>query len=329
MQSVVYGKSVLFIGPVFYHYHVALKEEMEEKGAKVSFFPERDYGLKFGFSKRLGPKYFQRKQDQYYHRILEQTQSVQFDYFFLIKGESLSSSFIKVLRERNPGIKCIQYQWDSAKRNNYLHLLDSFDKTITFDSADAQKYNLPYHPLFYTREIAAINAHRVIDYDLLMIGTYLPERTAALQKIIKFCNEQSLVLKYHVFLNKVHYYMQLAKGKRINRDITSFESLSYKEVLNLYARSNVIIDLSNVNQSGLSMRVIEALGAGKKLITTNKQIVHESFYDEDYIRVINIDSPVLDKEFIKKRSSSVNQEIKKLHISTWLEGLFELVDLKD
>jgi len=323
MSSVVNGKRILFIGPVFYHYHTAIINEFKAKGADVVFFPESKKDLGFGISRRMGRRYFEARQETYYFSILEKIRTEEFDFFFLIKGESLPVSFVEVLKSKNPKILCIQYQWDSAKRNKFLHLINSFDKTITFDSEDARVYNITYQPLFYTEEIARIaSAQGSPVYDLLVLGTYLPERERALRKLIVFCQANKISLKYHLFLNKVHYYTRLLKGKKINRDISSFVSLPYKEVVKLYAQSKVIVDFSNVHQSGLSMRVIEALGAGKKLITTNQAIRQESFYDPSFICVVDIHNPLISKEFIDNDILVDRSEIQNLHLSKWLERLF-------
>ncbi|HEU4609743.1 MAG TPA: hypothetical protein VFS31_16605, partial [Chitinophagaceae bacterium] len=149
--SVIQGKHVLFIGPVFYHYHEEIIEAIKAKGASVDFFPERIYDLKFGVYSRLGKA--EKYQERYYHKILDRIGHTRYDYFLLIKGELLPASFIEELRRRNPNIICVQYQWDSAQRNKYLHLVNHFNKTLTFDRIDAVQYKLEYLPLFYTEKI--------------------------------------------------------------------------------------------------------------------------------------------------------------------------------
>ena len=59
-----------------------------------------------------------------------------------------------------------------------------------------------------------------------------------------------------------------------------FRALSRREVIDYYRRAKVIIDLPHHLQAGLTMRVFEALGAGRKLITMNSHIAEEPFYDK-------------------------------------------------
>ncbi|MFH4210110.1 lipopolysaccharide biosynthesis protein, partial [Acinetobacter baumannii] len=68
------------------------------------------------------------------------------------------------------------------------------------------------------------------------------------------------------------------------------------EIIKLYAKSNVILDISHPGQSGLTMRTFEAIGAGKKLITTNLNIKEYPFYNSDNIFIISRDKLVLEKD---------------------------------
>ena len=58
----------------------------------------------------------------------------------------------------------------------------------------------------------------------------------------------------------------------------SFENaLSYRQNLEEAAKSSVLVDFLNRKHYGLSLRIFEAIGLDKKLITTNPTIVHYDF----------------------------------------------------
>ena len=92
---------------------------------------------------------------------------------------------------------------------------------------------------------------------------------------------------------------KLFKKGMLPREAKS-KSLSHKEILNYFARALCIIDFPSSFQTGLTMRTFETLAAGKKLITTNKYITNEPFYNPEYIQVIDTDNYRLDVDFIKK-----------------------------
>ena len=53
------------------------------------------------------------------------------------------------------------------------------------------------------------------------------------------------------------------------------------------ARSAAVFDFANHAQSGYTMRVMENLCAGKKIITNNHNIKHAPFFGEDSILIYN------------------------------------------
>ena len=64
------GKNILFIGVKFYHYHQEIQSKMEEYGANVSFYAERDTSIKYGIVNRLFPKWLDKYQKIHYNSIL-------------------------------------------------------------------------------------------------------------------------------------------------------------------------------------------------------------------------------------------------------------------
>ena len=54
--------------------------------------------------------------------------------------------------------------------------------------------------------------------------------------------------------------------------------LKGKEMDDVYESSRCVLDSAQAGQLGLTIRVLEALGAKKKLITTNEDVVNYDFY---------------------------------------------------
>ena len=63
----------------------------------------------------------------------------------------------------------------------------------------------------------------------------------------------------------------------------------------------VLIDFVNPKHNGLSLRIFEALGHNKKLITTNKEVRKYEFYDESNILIYDIHTNTEEiKKFFEK-----------------------------
>jgi hypothetical protein len=75
---------------------------------------------------------------------------------------------------------------------------------------------------------------------------------------------------------------------------------------------------------GLSLRVFEALGAGKKLITTNPQVLRCDFYHPDNIHLLTDDDAALAK-FLSVPAVPVAPELRLRHgFSAWLRRVLEM-----
>ena len=77
----------------------------------------------------------------------------------------------------------------------------------------------------------------------------------------------------------------------------SFKSLNGDQIIELYNQSKVILDINHPGQKGLTMRTFEAIGAGKKLITTNSEIKKYPFYNKTNFLVIDRKNIRLNKDF--------------------------------
>ena len=101
-------------------------------------------------------------------------------------------------------------------------------------------------------------------------------------------------------------------------------SLSHKEILNLFATTNTIIDFPSSFQTGLTIRTFETLGSGNKLITTNKNIANEPFYNPEFINIIDINNFNLNVDFIKNiPTSSIDEVIKDYSLINYINKLLQ------
>ena len=95
------------------------------------------------------------------------------------------------------------------------------------------------------------------------------------------------------------------------------------EILNLYKSSTIILDINHPFQSGLTMRTFEALGAGKKLITTNGNIRKYPFYNINNVLVISRNENIFPETFFQSKYLEYDSEFYKYYsIEGWLLSIF-------
>ena len=105
--------------------------------------------------------------------------------------------------------------------------------------------------------------------------------------------------------------------------VAEAKGLKGKEMEDVYEASRCVLDSAQEGQLGLTIRVLEALGAKKKLITTNEDVVNYDFYREENIYVYN---GIFDytSKFFKEPYREVEPLIyKQYSLRSWLTEILK------
>lgn len=324
------GKKVLFFYLSTFNYEVEIQKAMEREGAIVDSFNERpSNNLFIHIMVRLNRNLINRIIVKYYQEIIEKTKENKYDYIFFIKGESISPEIVNSLRTAHPEAKVVMYYWDSIANNyNAKNMLGSFDKVLSFDKNDCKNLGMTFLPLFYIPQYSEIAKRDVPqEYDLMFAGTTHSDRYQFITGIanqIENAGRKCFIWFY--FPSKILYYKMKWDNPRF-RDVKkkdfNFIPMPREKLLDYYAKSRIQIDVQHPKQIGLTMRTMETLGAKKKLITTNSDVVNYDFYRPENILVVDRTNPVISESFIKSEWKDIPEDIyKKYSISSWLQMIF-------
>jgi len=316
------GKKILFIAPEFFNYHTEIISELEGSGAKVDFYKEK---IRNPFYKVIvnSIPFIKSSIDNIFLNIMQNSIKTNYDYVFLIKGEIVTPTFLNKIRSKNLKAKFILYQWDSVKFNlNFYTIYSIFDKVITFDIIDAKKLNIEYLPLFFTKKYQNIKLNKKKEFDIVFFGTLHGDRLDVIKKIVKECDKYGLVFKYHLYIKKLLLLKKIftleIKLKELKYLRTS--TVSSETIIQNYSQSTSVLDIQLLNQDGLTMRSIEVLGSGLKLITTNNNITNESIYNKSCVQLIDKNNISLEIDFFKV-PCEVNMH--EYRLNEWLKKIFE------
>ncbi|MCT4174035.1 lipopolysaccharide biosynthesis protein [Elizabethkingia anophelis] len=323
------NKNILYLSARTFNLEKQIKSKLESFGAKVYFYDERlkDNNLTKAVI-RVKKDLYRHKILKYYQRILQETKTIKIDYLFVVRGEVVPEFFLEKLREYHPDCIFIFYNWDSFKNTgNTADLLHLYDRKFTFDPEDAKRYKINFRPLYYIDDYLNINQEKEKKNDLLFLGTAHSDRYIISSKLKELLeNKGKKVFCYYFMYSKWVYYFKRYFDKTFQHfelSKLSFKSLSLKEILSLYEVSNVILDINHPNQKGLTMRTFEAIGAKRKLITTNKEIFKFGFYNSNNIYYLDRDNIKVDLDFFDTPYLQTESELyKKLSISGWIYNLF-------
>jgi hypothetical protein len=324
------GKNVLFISVSFFNYENLIKKELENMGVRVDLFDERPSNSFFSKAIiRIKKEVYSGKINKYFKGIIEKIKDKRYDYFLLIKGEATPKFFLDFLKENNPGIKFIFYTYDSFKNNsNGLEILSYFDEKFTFDSHDSAKYRMNFRPLFFAEEYGTLNVNiKVFENDLAFVGTAHSDRYSISENAKEWCNKHGLkMFAFYFSPSKTLFRFKKLTDKEFKKfDLhkISFQSLSHEKIIEVYKNTKAILDINHPGQNGLTMRTFEALGAGKKLITTNPNIKDYPFYHPQNVLIIERENIIFKEDFFETDFREIDVKIREsMSLKGWLYEVF-------
>lgn len=320
---------LLLIMPKFFDYPEQIIEELKQMGYEVDFFDDRPstnawVKAAIRINKNLIGAYIKK----YFDEVIEIVRQKKYDVVFLISGQSLSFSeeMLKEIKDCQSTAKFVLYQWDSQTNFPYIKSVQKFfDKCYSFDKRDVQETpSLKFLPLFYSKTYEEIGKRNIKDfkYDFCFVGTAHPKKYQAINmmsKQLKSVYPNQFI--YFFFPSAIVYFYRKVMNKEFRkahyRDF-HYVPLKGKEMNDIYELSRCVLDSAQAGQLGLTIRVLEALGARKKLITTNDDVVNYDFYRPEniYVYTGKID---LDNVFFKEEYKEVEKEIyEKYSLKSWL-----------
>lgn len=325
---------LLLIMPRFFNYPELISEELNNMGYEVDFFDDRpstNAWVKAAI--RINKNIIHIYIKKYFDEVMKTIRSKKYDIVFLISGQSLSFSeeMVGEIKKCQPHARFVLYQWDSQTNFPYIKKVQKFfDKCYSFDRRDIEETpSLKFLPLFYSRTYEEIGKRNSKDYkyDFCFVGTAHPKKYQAINMMSEqLKNVYPRQFIYFFFPSPIVFFYRKVMNKELRK--AHYKEFHYvplkgKDMDSVYEASRCVLDSAQAGQLGLTIRVIEALGAKKKMITTNKDVVNYDFYRPENIYVYKgkID---LSDTFFEEDYKEVDQEIyEKYSLRSWLKEIVE------
>lgn len=270
-------KKVLFLGVGLYNYDNLICNELS-KNYEVSYvylvpvkkIPKWKYSLLSHLGKT---DYLSRLNSELLLTSLENLKGINFDFIFVIKGSRLQDVHMDYIESNFTSAKKILYLWDSWSLIENKSVLSKYFKTIySFDSEDCKKYGFKLRPLFYAVKNEGSSNK---EYDISFMGTNHSDRLEKLRAFRLLCDKNNF--KYFLRLKTTGYPILSArfnygKYQKSDLDMLTTNFMTYEETMELTRKSKAVIDFAHPAQCGLTIRTLESLAMGCKLLTSNKYI---------------------------------------------------------
>jgi hypothetical protein len=180
------------------------------------------------------------------------------------------------------GVKPIVFFWDPVFR--VKECLNYPLAKWSFDIGDCQMYQMSFNSTFYFKEIVNVDVgdNLAINNDIYFTGL-IKGRANLIQDLEN--QFQSLGIKSNFIL--------IEDGSK--------SRTTFLQNLKNINQTSAILDVVQDGQCGLTVRVMESIFWKKKLVTNNKNIIHEKFYDPTWIFILGLDKLENLKHFINSR----------------------------
>jgi hypothetical protein len=322
------GKKILIICPSFFDYSSRIKNELTTRGAIVTYWDERpksDFVSKMLI--RTQNNMYKKYLDKYYFGLINQCNE-DFDYIVCIVCETESELILKKISSKYKSAKKILYLWDSMKNKKGIEKkFKYFDAWYSFDQEDIKK-----HPKFkyaywgYTSEFDS-EKQKSYKYDLTFLGTAHSIRPFVLYNIKKQCDELNIKYYFYIYQTNILLYLynkfRNPNFKYLKLKDIRFKIVNQETMIEIYKNSKVILDISSVNQSGMTTRVGEMIGLNKKIMTNNFNDMSlarkypSNFYMYDSL------NPIISRDFFELEYQSMETEdIYKYSFENFLQTIF-------
>lgn len=327
---------ILLITPNFFDYPAQMCEELKQMGHEVDWYDDRPSTSSLVKAIiRIDKNYINGMIARYFAKMMGEIAGKKYNVVLLVSGQSLSftEGMIERLKKSQEQAVFVLYQWDSMRNFPYIARIQKyFDRCYSFDKNDVKSYNLKFLPLFYTKRYENIGKKKDVQYkyDLMFVGTAHPKK-------YKYVKEMSEKLRpaypnqfiYFFFPSRLVYIYRKVKNPELkNAKYSEFHYIPIKgpEMDKLLTESKCVLDSAQDGQMGLTIRVLETLGAKRKIITTNQDVVNYDFYREENVYVYNGEFD-LNAPFFKKPYKEIEDNIyERYALRNWLKEL--IGDLK-
>lgn len=323
------SKRVLMFCVGFFGYEKRIAGAIRAQGYEVDHYDERPNS---GFIAKTCVRYnvglYRPVIRQYYEDIIQKNRDKHYDYVLVVKGEAVNEAIVGMLRAAYPDAKFVLYLWDSAANipdcENRMKL---YDRVLTFDPADAEKYRIAYLPIPYDESSRAYNVRDEYRYDAAFIGTAHSVRPRVVKQIQEVCHRQGRTMFVYFYSPHIFVYLFNKLTNPDYRWITlkevHFQALSAEQVNEIYGNSRCVVDIEHPKQSGATTRPIEMLPMGKKIITTNRHVKDFPFYNENNFCIVDRDTPEVNPQFWDKAHIPATEEILRQYApSEFVKNLF-------
>lgn len=320
---------VLLVSPLTFSYHVAICDALRQLGFDPIWWNDKaSTSTLYKLALRLLPRLTRIVTEKHFIEQIDKMTADSVDHVLLIKAEGMTARVVRHLRARHPRATLGLHLWDGKENINGIDkLVPLADAVSSFDPVDARENGWNYRPLF-ARNVAMFTAGQEPKvFDWCFIGTIHSDRHRVISRLRKAAGSSARSFVFAYFQSPI----VLKLRKLIDwtlwhapKGTLSTMPMSADDVSRITARSKTVLDVEHPRQRGLTMRTIETLLAGNKLLTTNQHLLDCDLYDASRALIIDRKAPRIDHAFLSIAVRPIPQELRdRYSCEAWVKELID------
>ena len=315
-------KKILLIGLNYHSYTTEIVRALQAQGHEVHFHDIQPGKPGLKVLRKFAPARYPAALNRYHRSILAAEHGWQADLVLFIQVHQMAQATLAALRQAQPTAEFVLYNWDAVSNHDYRPYLQHFQRIYTFDPQDAKTLGLHYLPLFCIPAFLGLQRRDATGQAVYTVGNIVnPKRYAAIHAFKRYCAAQGIGFRSFM-VGSTHALTLLLRGGHLPLDV-SLRSIPQADFIRLIETSSAVFDFANHRQLGYTMRTIENLCAGKKIITNNRLIQAEAFYSDDRIHVFDgLDFSGV-KAFLARPLRDPGADFPEFHISNFVRRLVD------
>lgn len=215
--------------------------------------------------------------------------------FILFGGQYAvrNPKLLDYIRTQNPDNKIVLHYRDLIKSEaKHIGMLkEKTDLIYTYDKGDAEKHGIYYYDAYVYSRLAETTEPENFDYDLFFVG-YAKDRLKFIHDVYKKTTDNGLRCKF-IIVNAPN------EEKLEGTDIEYLDKvIPYKQVIDYVCKSKCILEITQENAEGATMRTAEAILYKRKLLTNCKRAVDRPYYNSEQVKEFT-HADDIDMEFLK------------------------------
>lgn len=310
---------ITIVGPHSFGYIDFLIDEMQQiPGVEARFINFDNYRLKYKSKRQKVGNFFSKKftgknikKEYITTKIIEALEPAGHqDVILVLRPDKLQIKLLKHLKHNCD--RFLGWYFDAiTKFPKKQELIPLFDKVYSYEPCDVKGYDLDFLPNFIPFDCDAAPAGRGV----FNVSSY-DERFEIIEGIAKYLSKKNY--PYNIIVRS-------DKGTTSDHVEIIEKNIPLDNVKELITDCKILLDVQKEDQGGLTFRVFESLGLGKKLITTNQNVKNYDFYDPNNILVLNKKSIEIPTEFLDCPYKPISEEIlSKYRRRGWINKVFEI-----